>query len=93
MRTAYFERFTLDMTRAQALGASHAGACDSDVAQLLEDPKISQQLDSIGAEAIRAELAEYGAWEDSELASEADNRARIVWLAAGSIREESSHAR
>lgn len=93
MQTAYFERFSIEMTRAQALGASHAGACDADVQELLQEAAIARQLDSIGAQAIREELTEYGAWDAEELSDEAMNRARIVWIAAGDIREESSHAR
>lgn len=58
---ACFDRFTITMSRARALGASHAGQCSADVAELLQEPAIARQLDKIGAEAIRAELAEYGA--------------------------------
>ena len=36
---------------------------------------------------IRAELAEYGAWDSAELADDAQNRQRIVWIAAANITE------
>jgi len=85
---APFNRFEIQMTRRQAESASHQGRCDDDVAFLLRDRKISRQLDKIGPDAIRQELSEYGAWDDGELANDDDNRARIVWIAAGNIVEE-----
>jgi len=55
---------------------------------VLREPKIRRQLRKIGPDAIRAELAEYGAWDDAELSDDAENRERIVWIAAGNIQEE-----
>lgn len=78
------------MTARQAESASHQGRCDDDVAFLLTMPAIRRQLDRIGPEAIRAELKEYGAWDQNELADDVQNRARIVWIAAGNICEEQS---
>jgi hypothetical protein len=49
---------------------------------------IARQLDRIGADAIRKELKYCGAWDDEELANDAKNRLRIVWIAAGNIRDE-----
>lgn len=86
---APFNRFELEMTLAQANGASHQGDCDEDVAALLRHPKIARQLRKIGPDKIREELAEYGAWDDEELADDEANKARIVWIAAGDIVEES----
>lgn len=37
---------------------------------------------------IRAELEEYGAWDDAELADDAANWLRIVWCAAHNIAED-----
>lgn len=85
MEIAFFNRFTIEMTENQARAASHAGQCDDDVAAL--EPVIAPQLDAIGPEAIRAELAEYGAWDSHELSHDTDNRLRIVWIAACNIRE------
>lgn len=39
-------------------------------------------------ERIRNELREYGAWDDNELADDAANWRRIVWLAACNINED-----
>ena len=82
---ALFERFVINMTKTQAESASHSGACDMDVTALLESPNIRRQLKKISADAIRAELEEYGAWDAEELADDAQNQKRIVWLAAGNI--------
>ena len=37
---------------------------------------------------IRAELAEYGAWEDSELNDADTNMERLIWIAACNIRDD-----
>lgn len=88
MRSAYFDSFTLEMSEDQARGASHQGQCDDDVAALVDAPNIARQLDAINPQAIARELREYGAWGAEELADDAANRARIVWIAAGNIVEE-----
>ena len=85
---ATFNRFELRMTKAQAESASHSGLCDADVEVLVRDKSIAKQLDSIGPDRIRAELGEYGAWDEEQLADDEDNRHRIVWIAAGDIVEE-----
>lgn len=87
MKTAYFERFSIDMTMTQALSASHQGQCDSDVVTLLEASPIKEQLDKISPDSIREELKEYGAWHETELHDDNENRLRIVWIAACDIRE------
>jgi hypothetical protein len=84
---ASFNRFEIELTREQAAGASHSGACDDDVAALLTIPKVRRQLKKIPDEVLAAELQEYGAWDETELSSRADNEARIIWIAAGDILE------
>ena len=76
------------MTLAQAQSASHSGQCDDDVAALLALPSIARQVDAWGPALIAAELSEYGAWDEKELADVAQNRARIVWILANDITEE-----
>jgi hypothetical protein len=84
---ASFNRFEIELTRKQAAAASHSGACDDDVAALLLIPRIKRQLAAIPDDILAAELQEYGAWDETELSSRADNEARIVWIAAGDIME------
>jgi len=84
---ATFDRFEIKLTRAQAATGYHSGACDEDIADLLKEPAIARQFRRIDPAAIRAELREYGAWSDEELGDETQNRARILWIAAGNIVE------
>lgn len=89
MEYACFNRFEIAMDMDDALSCSHQGQCDQDVADLLDtSADINAQLDAIGAEAIRQELKEYGAWDCEELADDAQNRHRIVWCAANDIKDE-----
>lgn len=87
LKYAVFNRFEIAMTLEDAESCSHSGRCDDDVAALLEDQAIASQLDAIVPDDIRYELAEYGAWDDYELADDEANRMRIVWIAAGDIVE------
>lgn len=80
---AYFERFTIEMTGEQAVSCSHPGPCDEDVKATL--PELNLQLDP---ELVRAELKEYGAWDETELQDDEENLLRIVWIAASDITEE-----
>ena len=61
---------------------SHPGPCDSDVARWL--PRVEWLAD---ADTIRRTLKRYGAWDADELADDDANRARILWIACGDIRE------
>jgi len=85
---AQFNRFEIEMTKAQAHTGSHQGSCDDDIAYLLTLPKIKRQLKNIPDEKLIDELRECGAWNDEELKDRKENEARIVWLAAGDIVEE-----
>lgn len=91
MKSAYFDGFIIHMTEEQALSASHPGACDSEVEELVNNPKISKELDQIDPIEIEATLREYGAWDYDELQDREANRRRIIWIAAGDIREELNH--
>lgn len=82
---ASFERFELQMTWEAAQSCSHSGACDDDVGHW--SPRITRP-DTCTPTALAAELKEYGAWDKTELADDAANWQRIVWLAAGRITDE-----
>jgi hypothetical protein len=79
----------IEMTMAQAQSASHQGQCDDDVQALSNNRKIRRQLERITPEVLRKELAEYGAWNEQELADHEQNIQRILWIAAGDIVENS----
>ena len=85
---AYFNRFTITMTKEQAKNASHQGTCDDDVKALSELPQIKRQFKKINPADIAKELQEYGAWDEVELSDHDQNIQRILWIAAGNIREE-----
>lgn len=77
----------IQMTKSQAMSASHQGQCDDDVRALSMVRKIRIQLERIDPKALRDELREYGAWDDQELADHEQNLQRILWIAAGDIVE------
>jgi len=83
-------RIELRMTLAQARTAAHSGSCDEDVRWLSQRPDIADQLDGIDPSLLVAELREYGAWDETELADHDQNLQRLVWIAAGDIVEESN---
>jgi folate-binding Fe-S cluster repair protein YgfZ len=85
LKFALFNRFELAMTEDEAHAAHHQGRCDDDVRSLSEVPGIRQQLDAIDPDALHAELKEYGAWDDADLADHEQNKQRILWIAAGDI--------
>lgn len=87
-RTAVFERFSIDMTLEQAQSVSHSGDCEPNVLELLKDPEIQAQLETISPETLSEELRGYGTWEEEDRLDLQTNRERIVWLAGGSIVDE-----
>lgn len=81
----YFDRFTISMTKEQARQCSHAGECIEDVKELARLPEIKKQFKAIDPGDIRAELKEYGTWDENELQDDTENWYRILWIAAGNI--------
>lgn len=88
MKYAVFNRFEFEMPDEAVADCHHQGACDDDVEYW--EKKID--LSHIPASKIRAELKEYGAWDDDELADETVNRQRIIWIAAGNIQDEANES-
>lgn len=80
-------RIELQISLSDAQSASHQGQCDDDVQALSEVPYIADQLAKVDPELLKAELSEYGAWDDSELSDHAQNLQRLLWLACGDIVE------
>lgn len=81
-------RIELNITKAQAARGSHQGQCHEDVQALMRVPTIRRQLQKIEPALLAAELKEYGAWDDAELADHTANLGRLVWIACGDIQEE-----
>ncbi|WP_321868568.1 hypothetical protein [Burkholderia ubonensis] len=72
---------------ADARFGYHPGQCDASIAGLRQQPCIAKQLAMIDPAALRAELREYGAWDDVQLTDHNENLSRILWLACGDIVE------
>lgn len=88
METAFFDRFTIELSRDDAFYGYHPGNCAETIEALLTASYISEQLSSLDPEAIRDELAECGAWSDDELSDPEANLLRILWLACGQIYDD-----
>lgn len=84
LRWASFNRFEFQMPAEAVESCHHQGTCDSDVEYWA--PKIERPA-SITPEILAAELKEYGAWTAEELADDAQNWRRIIWIAAADIQE------
>ena len=84
---ASFNRFDLRLPGECVAACSHSGPCDADVAHWA--PLVTRPANCT-PDALRAELHEYGAWDADELADDAANWARILWIAAGDIAEDDS---
>ena len=83
-----FNRFELNITKAQVLATWHPGAMDDDILALSKVPRIARQLKKLDPEQVRAELAEYGAWNEEELQDHAQNLQRVLWCGVCDIWEE-----
>ena len=85
---APFNRFELNITKRDAAIGSHPGPCDADISALRTVPYIRRQLATLDPEALRTELKDYGAWDDTELADHDANLDRILWIACGNITDD-----
>ena len=82
---ASFNCFALRLPGDCVADCSHSGPCDADVVHWA--PLVTRPADCT-PDALRAELKEYGAWDADELADDAANWRRILWIAAGNISED-----
>ena len=87
-----FERFEIGLEEADVFAAAHPGDCAPDVEIVTSRPYVREQLAQITDDALSAELKEYGAWEAEQLSDREANNERIIWLAAGNIREGNCYA-
>ena len=82
-----FNRFELNITKAQVLAAYHSGAMDDDILALSKVPSIARQLKKQDPGQVLLELAEYGAWNDDDLQDHSQNLQRVLWLGVCNIWE------
>jgi hypothetical protein len=92
-QSGYTGSLELEISLEDAECGFHQGDCADDVDGLRRQTDIARQVDAWPADALRRELAEYGAWNDDELADDAENRARMLWLACGDIVAEAVETR
>jgi hypothetical protein len=78
-------RLELALSSDQAARGYHSGACDSDIAALMQDPGVSAQLLAFDPLLVAAALKEYGAWDSLELENHAANLERLLWIACGDL--------
>lgn len=84
MKTAQFNRFTLDLPDSAVWACAHSGACDDDVDTWHDKITFSHINDAL----LASELREYGGWNPVELEDRIENEKRLLWLAAWQIRED-----
>ena len=89
-RTAFFDRFSIEIP-VEAIGdCSHQGACDEDV-KFWQRMMARAEMDisEISDEDLSEELSEYGA--DWDLSDRDDNEQRIIWIACCNLKEEEAN--
>ena len=82
---------SLTMTKEDAIDCSQRGPDAGDtnarnVCVWIENNRA--QMDKHHAHSMRLQCQETGAWDAQELQDEEQNEIRVVWMAAGDIREE-----
>lgn len=87
---ASFNRFALRIPGDAVHDIAQSGANDAAVEYWHGKIELGRDIHGVlksTPDAIRAELKEYGAWDTDELADDAANLRRIVWIAAHNIAE------
>lgn len=72
-------------------GALRSGSCDDDVSQVKGIPLtfwIERVTLDIPADQIRQCLKGYGAWDETELADDYENRKRLLWVVCGNFNND-----
>jgi hypothetical protein len=81
--------FEFRIPGAAVIDIARPGPADDAVAFWIDQVREQVEKDSFpngpDAEAIRRDLAEYGAWDAEELADDGQNWHRLLWIAAGDI--------
>ena len=78
-------RIELNLNQEAAARGYHQGPCDDDIAALMHDPAIANQLAALDPAIVASELKECGAWDSTELSNHADNLMRLLWIACGDL--------
>ena len=76
----------IQMTREQADSMYHSGDCGEDVEAALRMPWLAPQLEDLDDSDVQRELRDWG-FDPDDLEDEQRNRERLVWMAAGYIKD------
>jgi hypothetical protein len=85
---AWLDHVALRVRTSDALDMSQPGPADDTVAYYVQQPYYTRQFAQMRPEDVRDELAEYGAWDAEDLADDEENLHRLLWCAAGTVREQ-----
>ena len=91
-RTAFFDRFSIEIP-VEAIGdCSHQGACDEDV-EFWQRMMARAEMDisEISDEDLVAELTDTGGADCWDLSDRDDNEQRIIWIACCNLKEEEAN--
>ncbi len=77
----------LELTEECVRDCAASGAVDDAVAYWLTVPQVARQLETLTLEDSARILYGYGAWAAGELRDLETNKGRILWIAAGDIRD------
>jgi len=85
MPPATFNRFELNIPGPAIRDIAVSGANDDAVAYW--STRINRPV-KITTEILKAELKEYGAWNEQELSNDSDNWRRLLWIGAHDLKEQ-----
>lgn len=86
---AFFGNFEIRLPGQAVADIARPGPCDEAVSYW--SGRITNEWpDRATPDAIRDELRGYGAWDSDELADDAENWRRLIWLAAFAVSEDES---
>lgn len=90
-KTAYFSNgLIIELPEWVVDSCPQNGDCTNAIREFLEDNEVKPIIDALNPYDIRSELYEYGAWNDTELANDQENKERILWAAIGNIWDDNN---
>lgn len=87
MRWVSSNRYEFQLRQSEVDSLPQSGAADDAVEALATNPEVRARMAHISPESLAAELKEYGAWDETELADHEQNIRRALWIGALDVRE------
>ncbi len=84
---ASFNRFEIEIPQYIVDSVPQSGPADYAIRNARTDFFVLEQLAKIDPDKLKAELKEYGAWDEIQLSNHSDNLDRILWIAVGNIQD------